>query len=99
MATISYNDISTEEIINNQTVNIIYSFAMNFKNNGDIYEREYITLMDTLSKIGGLFSPLKLLLSFLIHFYSRYENNYQIVKYLIIKKIIFKNIIKSNINI
>ena len=97
--TISYNDINIEKNIKNETINFIYSIMANLKINSDVYEREYITLMDTLSKIGGLFSPLKLFLSFLIHFYSSYENNYQIVKNLILKKNIYRNIIKSNLNI
>ena len=45
--TISYNDINIEK-----NINIIYSFASNIKISSDVYEREYITLMDTLSKIG-----------------------------------------------
>ena len=97
--TISYNDINTEIIINNETINLIYSFMANLKINGEVFEREYITLMDTLSKIGGLFSPIKLFLSFLLLFYSGYENDYQIVKNLILKKNIYRNIIKSNLNI
>ena len=50
--TIFYNDINIEKNINNETINIIYSFASNIKISSDVYEREYITLMDTLSKIG-----------------------------------------------
>ena len=52
IVTISYNDINIEKNINNETINIIYSFASNIKISSDVYEREYITLMDTLSKIG-----------------------------------------------
>ena len=87
LQTISYNNPNNELIIDNKTINIIYSFIWNSKINCDLYERDYISLMDTLSKIGGFFSPLKLFLSILLHFYSRYENNYQIVKSLILKKI------------
>ena len=93
---LSYNNIDNEYIKGNKTINIIYSFLLNGKLNCDVYEREYITLLDTLSKIGGIFSPLKQFLSFLIYFYSTYENNYQIVKNLILKKNIYKNIITNN---
>ena len=48
--------------------------------NCDIYIREYRTLLDTLSKIGGLLSPLKLLFEILIMFYSDYEINSEITK-------------------
>ena len=93
---LSNNDIDNEYIWGNKTINLIYSFLLNGKLNCDVYEREYITLLDTLSKIGGIFSPLKQFLSFLIYFYSTYENNYQIVKNLILKKNIYKNIITNN---
>ena len=83
--------------IKEEKINLIYSIVNNLDLNCDVYEREYISLIDTLSKIGGLFSPLKLFLSFLIHFYSRYENNYQIVKNLVLKKNIYKNNINNNI--
>ena len=41
----------------------------------DIYIREYRTLLDTLSKIGGLFAPFKLLFEVLVFFYSDLETN------------------------
>ena len=48
--------------------------------NCDIYIREYMTLLDTLSKIGGLFTPIKLLFEVLILFYSDSEINSEITK-------------------
>jgi len=46
----------------------------------DVYIRKYTTLLDTLSKIGGLFSPFKLLFEILIFFYSDLEINSEITK-------------------
>ena len=48
--------------------------------NCDIYIREFRTLLDTLSKIGGLFSPIKFLFEILIMFYSNFEINSEITK-------------------
>ena len=45
-------------------------FSFDFTNDCDVYFREYITLLDTLSKIGGLFSPFNLLFQVLVMFYS-----------------------------
>ena len=53
---------------------------MNLNTNCDIYIREYRTLLDTLSKIGGLFAPIKLLFEVLIFFYSDLEINSEITK-------------------
>jgi len=55
-------------------------FTMNLNTNCDIYIREYRTLLDTLSKIGGLFAPIKLLFEVLIFFYSDLEINSEITK-------------------
>ena len=55
-------------------------FTMNLNTNCDIYIREYKTLLDTLSKIGGLFAPIKLLFEVLICFYSDLEINSEITK-------------------
>ena len=55
-------------------------FYTGLKIDCDIYIREYITLLDILSKIGGLFSPFKLLFEFLIMFYSDFEINSEVTK-------------------
>ena len=55
-------------------------FTLYLNTNCDIYIREYRTLLDTLSKIGGLFSPIKLLFEVLILFYSDSEINSEITK-------------------
>ena len=55
-------------------------FTLYLNTNCDIYIREYRTLLDTLSKIGGLFSPIKLLFEVLILFYSDLEINSEITK-------------------
>ena len=55
-------------------------FYIDINNYADIYIREYRTFLDTLSKIGGLFSPIKLLFELLIYFYSDLEINSEIVK-------------------
>ena len=57
-----------------------FGFNLVISTNCDIYIREYRTLLDTLSKIGGLLSPLKLLFEILIMFYSDYEINSEITK-------------------
>ena len=96
VSTITYNGVNKKLALNNETVNIIYTLIANSQINCDVYEREYITLLDTLAKIGGFFSPIKLVFSILINMYSEYELNYQIVKNLILKKNIYKNNIKNN---
>ena len=70
----------------------------------EIYERKYRTLLDTLSKIGGLFSPLKLIFGLLISYYSDFQikstitkNVFSQIKNYKSKQINFKNNI-NNIN-
>ena len=46
----------------------------------DVYNREYISLLDTISTIGGLFSPFQLLFQVLVIFYSELEINSEITK-------------------
>ena len=94
--TLYYSEIDTTGFINNKTVNGIYKFVMVGELTYDFYKREYISLLDTLSNIGGFFSPVKLAFSILIQFYSGYEVNYQIVKNLILKKNIYKNNLNNN---
>ena len=67
--------------------------------NCDIYIREYKTLLDTLSKIGGLFSPIKLFFDFLVMFYSDFENNSEITKNVFLKKDKYEYKMKNNISI
>ena len=57
-----------------------FMFYAQINSECDIYIREYRTLLDTLSKIGGLFTPLKLLFEVLIMFYSDLEINSEITK-------------------
>ena len=94
--TITYTVPSNADCINNKTMYQFYNFKINIELDYDVYEREYIDLLDTLSKIGGFFSPVKLAFSILIQFYSGYEVNYQIVKNLILKKNIYKNNLNNN---
>ena len=68
------------ELISIVIDNIFAQFYLNMNNNCDIYIREYRTFLDTLSRIGGLFSPIKLLLELLIMFYSDLEINSEITK-------------------
>ena len=96
--TLYYPEIEATDFINNKTINKIYYFELANELNYDFYKREYISLLETLSKIGGFFSPLKLAFSILIQFYSGYEVNYQIVKNLILKKNIYKNHLNNNNN-
>jgi len=87
--------------INRKSKDINVFFALIFQPTSlvDIYEREYTKFIDILSKVGGLFSPIKIFFSVLIMFYSSYENNYQIVKSIILKKQIYENYEKKNIKI
>ena len=84
--------------------NLIIRYIMEITDECDIYIREYRTLLDTLSKIGGLFSPLKLLFEVLIMFYSDLEINSEITKNVFskIKNYEYKQInkipIEKNIN-
>ena len=69
----------------------------------DIYIREYKTLLETISKIGGLFTLFKLIFEVLIMFYSDSENNSEITKNVFskIKNYEYKHINefqKANIN-
>ena len=95
--TITYSELNNT-VINDKAIHRIYSLYFTEELDYDAYEREYISLLDTLSKIGGLFSPIKLAFSILIQFYSGYEVNYQIVKNLILKKNIYKNNLNNNNN-
>jgi hypothetical protein len=79
--------------------NIFFTLQVRPSYHIDVYEREYDTLIDILSAIGGLFSPIKLFFSFLIMFYSSYENNYQIVKNIILRKRIYENYVKRKVKI
>ena len=56
------------------------SFSLDLSYDCDVYIREYRTLLDILSKIGGLFSPVKLLFEILVYFYSDFEINSEITK-------------------
>ena len=75
-----------------------FSFDLTF--DCDVYLREYITLLDTLSKIGGLFSPFNLLFQVLVMFYSELEINSEITKNVFskIKNYEYKQINKIKIN-
>ena len=53
---------------------------LNLNTDCDIYIREYRTLLDTVSKIGGLFAPFKLLFEVFVFFYSDLETNSEIAK-------------------
>ena len=57
-------------------VNFLYELSWDC----DVYNREYISLLDTISTIGGLFSPFQLLFQVLVIFYSELEINSEITK-------------------
>ena len=69
-----------ENFIYQKKTEIFAEFAVELNNDCDIYIREYLTLLDTLSKIGGLFSPFKLLFEVLMIIYSDFEINSEITK-------------------
>ena len=52
----TYNDFNRIISINNETINIIFHSDFEVHQNCHIYERVYISLIDTLSKIGGFFT-------------------------------------------
>jgi hypothetical protein len=56
------------------------SFSFEFSTDCDVYIREYKSLLDTISTIGGLFSPFQLLFQVLVIFYSELEINSEITK-------------------
>ena len=79
-----------------------YSFAafnLVIDTNCDIYKREYITLIDTISNIGGIYSPINLFFSLLIMFYSDFQNNSEITKNVFLKRDKYNYKIKNNISI
>jgi hypothetical protein len=55
-------------------------FSFHLSADCDVYIREYISLLDTISTIGGLFSPFQLLFQVLVIFYSELEINSEITK-------------------
>ena len=55
-------------------------FSFHLSADCDVYIREYISLLDTISTIGGLFSPFHLLFQVLVIFYSELEINSEITK-------------------
>ena len=69
-----------ENFIYQKNTEFFAEFAVELNNDCDIYIREYLTLLDTLSKIGGLFSPFKLLFEVLMIIYSDFEINSEITK-------------------
>ena len=75
-------------------------FSFDLTYDCDVYLREYITLLDTLSEIGGLFSPFNLLFQVLVMFYSELEINSEITKNVFskIKNYEYKQINKIKIN-
>jgi len=77
----------------------IAGFNLVMNTNCDIYTREYKTLLDTLSKIGGLFSPIKLFFDFLVMFYSDFENNSEITKNVFLKRDKYEYKMKNNISL
>ena len=88
---------SDDETTTNRKDDVFAVFYININNECDIYIRDYKTLLDTLSKIGGLFTPFKFLFEILIIFYSDLENNSEITKNVFSK---IKNYeYKPNINI
>ena len=78
--------IRNESGLNSEISGSLFAgFYIGINNYADVYIREYRTFLDTLSKIGGLFAPIKLLFELLIFFYSELEINSEIVKYVFAK--------------
>ena len=71
---------SGEEITTKEKSKSFVGFSIKMSGDCDIYIRKYRTLLDTLSKLGGLFSSFKLLFELLIMFYSDFEINSEITK-------------------
>ena len=71
---------SYEEIKVSRKDNGFAFLRLNLNTDCDIYIREYRTLLDTLSKIGGLLAPFKLLFEVFVFFYSDLETNSEIAK-------------------
>ena len=78
------SDVTSRMLFSPSDYFLSINLAMN--TNCDIYKREYKTLLDTLSTIGGLFSTFKLLFDFLVMFYSDFENNLEITKNIFFKR-------------
>ena len=73
-----YNYVDSEDLIGDANGFARFSFALSY--DCDVYRREYISLLDTISTIGGLFSPFQLLFQVLVIFYSELEINSEITK-------------------
>ena len=71
---------SYKDTIMNGNIGYFDCYYIDISNECDIYIRDYKTFLDTLSKIGGLFAPFKLLFEVLIIFYSDLEINSEITK-------------------
>lgn len=74
-----------------------FSMNLGMYSDCDVYERKYKTLLDTLSTIGGLFSPIKLIFELLISFYSNLENNAEITKSVFLKKDVYEYKVNNKI--
>ena len=85
------NRIQSKDIDDDIMAQLYFDLSINC----DIYDRIYITLIDTISAIGGLFSPVKICFATLIMFYSDFENNYRITEKVILKKNTYQNFAKS----
>ena len=92
-----YNDVHSRTIYSPGQSFAGFNLVMN--TNCDIYIREYKTLLDTLSKIGGLFSQIKLFFYFLVMFYSDFENNSEITKNVFLKRDKYEYKMKNNISL
>ena len=77
--------------------NVFLSLVVDSGINCEFYEREYISLLDTFSNIGGIFSNLQTFFLILLMYYSNDKNNYQITKEVIYKKNSYQNKIKNTI--
>ena len=75
-----------EEIDGNYYKNLIGIQIINDHHEYDEYTREQITILDVLSTISALFSPIKLAFSFIYGFYYKNFNNYKIIENILKKK-------------
>ena len=73
-----------------------FGFNLVVATHAEVYKREYISLLDIISKIGGLFSTFRLGFSLLVMIYSEYANNYDLSKDIIKKKYKYLTYLKNN---
>ena len=76
----------TEEIDGYYYKYLIDIIISNDHHEYDEYTREEISILDVLSTISALFSPIKLVFSFIYGFYYKIFNNYKIIESILKRK-------------